>query len=185
MSVCAESARIVKRASQRLSLPATDLPLFLLPSFIGISRARYHRRQLYTTSSQAPRSSSSLLYAPEVPRSALSNSPSSIRPLQQQCSGCGALSQTADKDQAGYYNIKRKSVNIYLHGGSTKKSSEEDAIVARSLQAASATDPGILAQLSLPETTTDSGMRKSHCVNDPKADPFFHRYTTGYRASTL
>lgn len=37
-----------------------------------------------------------------------------IRKLPVQCSGCGALSQTAASDQPGYFDLERKAVQQYL-----------------------------------------------------------------------
>lgn len=157
MSVCAGGVRIARRAGRQVNLPLSDLPLFLCPGLIGISRARCRHWQPYTTSTQALRSTSSSAKLPESTE--VARATPLITKLPLQCSGCGALSQVVDKDEAGYYNVKRKSVDEYLRGGAAPTMLEEDTIVERSLQAAADLDPGILAQLGIPRKEAKPGRR--------------------------
>lgn len=147
MSVCSGGVRIARRVKGQFNVPVADLPLFLCPGWISIStsRARYHQRQPYTTSAPALLSTSSPSHLPQT--SKLKDDHSLITRLPPQCSGCGALAQVVDKDEAGYYNLKRRSVEEYLGRGPVGRKSEEDTIVERSLQAAANIDPGILSQL--------------------------------------
>jgi genetic interactor of prohibitins 3, mitochondrial len=46
----------------------------------------------------------------------LGREPPQIRPIPISCPGCGALSQQLYKDEAGFYNIDRRSVQAYLYG---------------------------------------------------------------------
>jgi hypothetical protein len=57
-----------------------------------------------------------------------------LETLPQQCPGCGALSQTVDQDQPGFYTRSRKTVRNYLQKKSFSKDSEEDDIVRAALQ---------------------------------------------------
>lgn len=139
-----------------------------------MSRAQSHHRRPYTTSAQTLPSTSSPSHLPQITK--LPTSPSLITKLPPQCSGCGALSQVVDKDEAGYYNLKRRSVNEYLRGGSAPRKSEEDAIVEKSLQAAADLDPGILAQLGFLDGKGQPGRgiqldRHTAQISNPYAEP--------------
>jgi bifunctional DNA-binding transcriptional regulator/antitoxin component of YhaV-PrlF toxin-antitoxin module len=62
-----------------------------------------------------------------------------LRRLPLQCTGCGAFTQTADPDQAGYYNLGRKAVREYLGLSERRASkadvvSEEDRVVQEALK---------------------------------------------------
>jgi hypothetical protein len=64
--------------------------------------------------------------------------------LPQQCPGCGALSQTADKDSPGFYTPTRKSIRKYLEEGShSSRKSAEDEIVKAALENAGSVETGI------------------------------------------
>jgi hypothetical protein len=148
MSVCAGGVRFIQWSRRKLKAPIAELPLFLCPGWIGISRAQFHRHHPQTTSVQSLLSTST---SPRLPQLAkFQPSKSLIVKLPPQCSGCGALSQIVDEDEAGYYNLKRRSVTEYLRGGPILRKSEEDAIVEKSLQAAADVDPEILKQLGFP-----------------------------------
>jgi hypothetical protein len=162
MSVCAQGVRIARRATCQIGVPVVDLPLFLCPSFIGITRAPRHRQLLYSTSAQTRLSSSSSLHLPHAAK--LQNSAASIGRLPPQCAGCGALSQAIDEDSPGYYNLKRRSVNEYLKGGSVTRKSEEDAIIEKSLRAAAENAPGVLSQLGFQGDIIQPGKRLLCCT---------------------
>lgn len=162
MSVCAGGARLVRRVGHPFRTPVAELPLFLCPGWIGASRAQFHYQQSYTTSAQTLHSTSTPTRLPQFTK--LQPSDLLLTKLPTQCSGCGALSQVVDKDEAGYYNLKRRSVSEYLRGESALRRSEEDAIIEKSLQAATAIDPEILKQLSFLNSRSQPG-RKINSVN--------------------
>ncbi|KDN65978.1 hypothetical protein CSUB01_00644 [Colletotrichum sublineola] len=62
----------------------------------------------------------------------------STKKLPLQCSGCGALTQTTDAGQAGYYDLSRKSVKEFLtlasEDDAKKQVREEDKVVKEVLQ---------------------------------------------------
>ncbi|KAK1986679.1 hypothetical protein LZ30DRAFT_581513 [Colletotrichum cereale] len=62
----------------------------------------------------------------------------STKKLPLQCSGCGALAQTTDAGQAGYYDLSRKAVREFLTSDSEKDAEkelrEEDKVVDEALQ---------------------------------------------------
>jgi hypothetical protein len=154
MSVCAGGVRFIQRSRRKLKAPIAELPLFLCPGWIGISRAQFHHHPHTTSAPSLPSTSTS----PRPPQLAkFQPSKSLIVKLPPQCSGCGALSQIVDEDEAGYYNLKRRSVTEYLRGGPVLKKSEEDTIVEKSLQAAADVDPEILMQLGFPGGKIQSG----------------------------
>jgi hypothetical protein len=155
MSVCAGGVRVIQQAKCRFRAPVAELPLFLCPGWIRVSRAQFHHLQPYTTSAQALQPTFTLSRLQQLMR--LQPLESLLTKLPPQCSGCGALSQIVDKDEAGYYNLKRRSVTEYLQGGSALRKSEEDITVEKSLQAATNIDPEILKQLGFPDSRSQSG----------------------------
>lgn len=157
MSVCARSVRIARRVKCQLNVPVADLPLFLCPGWISTSRARYRQRQPYTTSAQALLSTSPSQLS-QI--SKVQDDRSLVTRLPPQCSGCGALSQVVDKDEAGYYNPTRRSVEEYI-GVGTARHFEEHAIVQKSLQAAASIGPEILSQLGFADENSQPGRRAS------------------------
>ncbi|KAI1189038.1 hypothetical protein F5B17DRAFT_393316 [Nemania serpens] len=113
-------SRWLNRAPTRLDLPVflrspacangCDIPR---PSAQALSRCRgvpwtttTSRRSLHLQSDP----STSLSPASDS-RSILSTS---AKTLPRQCTGCGALSQTSDPHQPGYYDLNRKAVKVYL-----------------------------------------------------------------------
>ncbi|KAF2093232.1 hypothetical protein NA57DRAFT_48753 [Rhizodiscina lignyota] len=67
------------------------------------------------------------------------------RPLPVSCPGCGALAQTVDTDQAGYYDTSRTAVKKYLRYGKDQEA-KENAVFKEAMQHA---DERILNQLGL------------------------------------
>lgn len=65
--------------------------------------------------------------------------------LPLSCSGCGALAQTVDSSQAGFYTITRPAIKTYLRHGA-KEVTSENAAFSEAVQKA---DSNILAQLGL------------------------------------
>jgi genetic interactor of prohibitins 3, mitochondrial len=147
MSLCARGVRIARRTRCHINVAVADLPMFLCPAWIGIIRRQHQRQQLYSTSAQTHLTASRPSQVPHAIKPP--NQASLPNRLPPQCAGCGALSQTIDKYSAGYYNLKRRSVNEYLKGEATPRRSEEDAIVEKSLQAAADVAPGVLSELGI------------------------------------
>ena len=56
--------------------------------------------------------------------------------MPSQCAGCGALSQTILKDEAGFYTLTRRSVKDYTAAAAPQES-KEDTIVKAALDNAS------------------------------------------------
>jgi genetic interactor of prohibitins 3, mitochondrial len=147
MSRCAGGVRFVRRSRHSFKAPVAELPLFLCPGWIGISRAQLYHQQPRITSARSLPSTSTSSHLLQLAK--FQTSKSFMVKLPPQCSGCGALSQVVDKDEAGYYNLKRRSVTEYLQGGPALRKSKEDAIVEKSLKAAADVDLEIL-KLGLP-----------------------------------
>jgi hypothetical protein len=158
MSVRAGSVRIACRTRCRVPVPVADLPVFLCPGLIAAPRAPHQRRQLHSTPGRAVLAISTTSQLPK--RIESSSQGASITKLPLQCPGCGALSQTIDKDAPGYYNLKRRSVSAYLKGEPTSRESEEDSIIEKSLRAAAENDPSLSSQLNL-FTSTHRPSKKS------------------------
>jgi hypothetical protein len=79
-----------------------------------------------------------------------------LESLPQQCAGCGALSQTVDKEAPGFYTPTRKSIRQYLGGSSSPKKSEEDEIVKAALENAGSAQTGMsLAHFRTPSKNTN------------------------------
>jgi hypothetical protein len=110
------------------------------------------------------------------------------------CSGCGALSQTAEPDQAGYYDLERKAVKTYLGllPEEKKRVRNEDLIVQDALKkldldklgkvgaALKTLAPGPSDTETPPVTTSESVPspplcdRCHHLVHHNKGNPIFH-----------
>jgi hypothetical protein len=130
------SVRLARRIARQATIPVADLPTFLCPGILRITHLQptqnspKHARPLPRASQRRHATSIS------------SNSPISLsagpgpllETLPQQCPGCGALSQTVDQDQPGFYTRSRKAVRNYLQKKSFPKSSEEDDIVKAALE---------------------------------------------------
>ncbi|KAK4186594.1 genetic interactor of prohibitins 3, mitochondrial [Podospora australis] len=101
----------------------SELPIYLCPAFRSLSRERAtprpqirqaaptQFRQLRRLHAQAAAEASEPV-EDDHHEPVIQQKP--VRQLPGQCSGCGALSQTAIPDQAGYFDISRKSVRQYL-----------------------------------------------------------------------
>lgn len=83
----------------------------------------------------------------DTPFSNATNPPTALPQLPQQCGGCGALSQTSDPAEPGFYTLTRKSVQSHLRNGS-KYSTDSRKIEEEALEAAAGkVDPSILDAL--------------------------------------
>ncbi|KAI0014629.1 hypothetical protein F4780DRAFT_771858 [Xylariomycetidae sp. FL0641] len=112
-----------------------SLPLFLCPAAESVSY-----RRLLSTGAYASRHP---VFPYSVPRRCLHMQadlsstciPAEERRLPHQCSGCGALSQTSEPTQPGYYDLNRKAVRKYVEGDQpTRISREEDRILEDALK---------------------------------------------------
>ncbi|KAK1775554.1 hypothetical protein QBC45DRAFT_421790 [Copromyces sp. CBS 386.78] len=95
---------------------AAKPPLYLCPAFrpvakLSLSPRRHNHtipsvqcRRLHTEANPEAHTPTEPLYADKEP----------TRTLPIQCTGCGALSQTAIPEQAGYFDLSRKAVKEYL-----------------------------------------------------------------------
>jgi hypothetical protein len=151
--IMSRSVKLAGRVLRQVGISVADLPVFLCPGirFPSLSTARRpqeSRPQRFRASQQ--RHISSITPAPATV------SPKILVPLldklPQQCPGCGALSQIADKDAPGFYTPTRKSIRRYLEGGSSSsKKSAEDEIVRAALENATSVETGIsVADFSAP-----------------------------------
>lgn len=98
------------------------------------------------------------------------------RALPLQCSGCGALSQSANAGQAGYFSLDRKAVRSYLGLlKPEKRVRDEDQVlqdVLRNADHASLAKVGVDIKdlLALPQDgdlkVLDAGKNAVHCLFD-------------------
>jgi hypothetical protein len=84
------------------------------------------------------------------------------RPLPRACPGCGAPSQTYDKEEAGFYNIDRKVVKQYLECHATKKDEvKEDTIYTKALKQV---DAELLKEIGLDKEVLEAGDKVEETV---------------------
>jgi genetic interactor of prohibitins 3, mitochondrial len=139
-----KGVRLAGRVVRQCGVPVADLPVFLCPGLLRFPsvqpnrrpqesrRTPYQAQQIHITSI-ASKSSGTLpaVLAPLLER------------LPQQCAGCGALSQTVDKEAPGFYTPTRKSIRQYLEGTPSSMKSAEDEIVKAALENAVSIETGI------------------------------------------
>ncbi|KAI1349422.1 hypothetical protein F5Y01DRAFT_289571 [Xylaria sp. FL0043] len=127
-----------------------ELPIYLCPSVRALSyyplrpgaQALSRLRCAPWTLSRRRRlhmqADSSSAVAPSLGSSAATAAARSapLRTLPRQCTGCGALTQTADPNQPGYFNLRRNAVRRYLgiDGPSGYSPRREDQIYADALR---------------------------------------------------
>ncbi|TVY49596.1 Genetic interactor of prohibitins 3, mitochondrial [Lachnellula occidentalis] len=137
MSTCARSTRLFQRLTRQSHIPSADLPAFLCPGILRIAQLQSSRcppkqRQFH---SQPPRLIESTVHDfPDIQSDLLVGQQN----LPSQCAGCGALSQTILKDEAGFYTLTRRSVKDYTAAAAPQES-VEDTIVKAALENASGT----------------------------------------------
>ena len=140
------SARLAGRVVRRIGIPVADLPVFLCPGLLRIPSSLPKRgrqgtqRTPFRASQQRHITSISLSNAESAPPTILTPL---LERLPQQCAGCGALSQTVDKEAAGYYTPTRKSIRQYLDESSPATISADDEIVKAALENAVSTETGV------------------------------------------
>lgn len=114
---------LVRGTAGRLNVTGSiELPAFLCPGlFREVSRSLHQRLPLTSSNTRknVNRSQQRLLHLKSSKPGgyAIPDSFSSKTSLPQQCGGCGALSQTVDRQDPGFYSITRRSVKNYLNGG--------------------------------------------------------------------
>ena len=169
MSLRSGGKRLARRALSQIGAPHIDLPAFLCPGLITYPRNRLtytislHQRKLHTIRNETS-------FSPPKPaenstRTTATGSPSLLSRLPPQCSGCGALTQTIDKDEPGYFDVNRKSIKQFLAGTSHDYASQSDKVVEQAIQRAAENDSelarqlGIISHMSRQSKTWSSGIR--------------------------
>lgn len=166
MSFRTECMRLARRTARQIDIPTVDLPAFLCPGIVAFTRAsrptksirHQHQRQQHTSSQEpGPLHSEELHPSLQKKRSNRQSNVLISRPLTstlspvlasklpQQCSGCGALSQTVNSHEPGFYSLTRRSVKSYFQDDSLvvpskTERSREEAIVADHLKALEASE---------------------------------------------
>ncbi|KAK4667174.1 hypothetical protein QC763_306860 [Podospora pseudopauciseta] len=115
-------------------LTPTSVPLYLCPAFRSLSTVAnaphsrpsipHHRQNAPCQFRQLRRlheQSSGFDHTSDAPEEITSLEVAAKKKLPPQCHGCGALSQTAVPDEAGYYDMSRKSIRQYLGLDKTTK----------------------------------------------------------------
>lgn len=143
--------RLLRSASKIEHTLTADIPHFLCPAILP---SRTFRRQIVTNTPRSnlrPRTQFRCLHAeahstPAIEPYLDSHPLEAISHLPGQCSGCGALSQTSDPAEPGFYTLTRKSVQIndkHKSGATHVKPIDETALEA----AAEKVDASILESL--------------------------------------
>lgn len=152
--IMSRSVKLAGRLLRQVGIPVADLPVFLCP---GILRFPSLSTSPLLVESRPQRlQASQQRYVTSITPASVTVSPKLLVPLleklPQQCPGCGALSQIADKDAPGFYTPTRKSIRRYLEGGSSSsKKSAEDEIIRAALENAVLVETGIsVADFSAP-----------------------------------
>lgn len=143
MSLRSGGSGLLRRAILQLeATPTAELPAFLCPGLLTFSPSRTNKylqpRRFHST----PKHNECL--PPVASNTATFLKPSKILPVNKlplQCSGCGALTQTLDKDEPGFFDLKRKSVKQYLVGTSEAGPSKEAEVFEQSIKLAKESDP--------------------------------------------
>jgi hypothetical protein len=130
------SVRLARRIARQVAIPVADLPTFLCPGILRITHLQpsQHSPKLAQSLPRAPQRRQITSNTFNGPISLSTGPGPLLESLPQQCPGCGALSQTVDQDQPGFYTRSRKAVRNYLQNKSFPKSSEEDDIVKAALE---------------------------------------------------
>jgi hypothetical protein len=128
--------RFARRIARQVAIPVADLPTFLCPGILRITHLQPSQRSLKLAQPlrRAPQRREITSNTSNGPISLSTGPGTLLESLPQQCPGCGALSQTVDQDQPGFYTRNRKAVRNYLQNKSFPKSSEEDDIVKAALE---------------------------------------------------
>jgi len=134
-------------------LRGIDIPVFLCPALLkpGYNFRKKPLRIQEAPFKSSPRLQTRLLHSKSPPTcyEARSDPVGNFMQLPQQCTGCGALSQTLDSQEPGFYSLGRRSVKAFLTGASEPtiaKNSSEYELIEASLQKA---DVNIVKSLHL------------------------------------
>ncbi|OIW25866.1 hypothetical protein CONLIGDRAFT_635632 [Coniochaeta ligniaria NRRL 30616] len=113
------SAQWLKRAFDvERHVPSSDIPAFLCPAIARPTASRSGSSpRLFNLHARSPRIQTSRLHT--APTTAdIAPEPTVLRHASRDlpvvCSGCGALTQISEPEQAGYFNLERKAVQAYL-----------------------------------------------------------------------
>lgn len=141
------------RAVRQVESPCVEIPAFLCPALLGASsstsKCSHPRRKLHSISQQTTMEP---LEVPEVVKATAKETHLAARTakLPPQCFGCGALTQTVEEEEPGFFNLKRKTVREYLEDrGKEREFEEEDEIVERALKLAAEQDPELAKSLKM------------------------------------
>ncbi|KZL77539.1 DUF974 domain containing protein [Colletotrichum tofieldiae] len=122
-----------------------EVPVYLCPSLSAASArhsfapaAQAHRKLPYRQRRCVHVEASTTSETPPPPPTTEPTQQLPTKKLPLQCSGCGALTQTTDAGQAGYYDLSRKAVREFLAPANDKNAEkelrEEDKVVDEALQ---------------------------------------------------
>ncbi|GKT57060.1 DUF974 domain containing protein [Colletotrichum tofieldiae] len=122
-----------------------EVPVYLCPSLSAASArhsfapaAQAHRKLPYRQRRCVHVEASTTPEEPPPPPTTEPTQQLPTKKLPLQCSGCGALTQTTDAGQAGYYDLSRKAVREFLAPANDKNAEkelrEEDKVVDEALQ---------------------------------------------------
>lgn len=104
-----------------------EVPIFLCPTLLrrtpGLQRPLHQLR----VSRKLPQDRSRYLHshAQAAAEPYKCSSHTDVTSLPAQCAGCGAVAQTVDANDAGYYNLNRRTVKAYLDWNKTSALTEE------------------------------------------------------------
>jgi hypothetical protein len=152
------AARLARRVARQVETPLLDLPVFLCPALspspLNLSLQVPQRRLVHSAAEQIssiPQNDTNIQQMRNELREA-----SLIKKLPPQCSGCGALSQTVDKNEPGFFDLvrQRKSVKKYLAGTTEATKSMEDRIFEQAIEQAKENDLNYADTLDLHFTPT-------------------------------
>lgn len=148
MATAQTGRRLARSANNAEKLVILDLPHFLCPTLLQSRSALALRAIRRPARSAPPQAQFRCLHSQslDTPSSATAPSPAPVPELPQQCGGCGALSQTTDPAEPGFYTLTRKSVQSHLQNGA--RNTRDGRVDEEALEAAAGTvDSSILDAL--------------------------------------
>jgi hypothetical protein len=147
--------KVVKNIPRISSLSLVDLPHFLCPALAQAQlSSTFTKRptQASVPRSQLPSQRSRYLHTETCSEPSLSDKlhaseVANLPTLPTQCAGCGALSQTSEPDEPGFFTLSRRTVQTYLNGGCSRRA-ESLVVDEKAIEAAAAhVDPAVLESL--------------------------------------
>ena len=130
------SIRLAQRVIKQVGIPVADIPTFLCPGILRsacLPPVRFGPKNQRPFSSASQRRHTSSI-TPNSRGPLPKNRLLSLNTLPQQCAGCGALSQTVDREGPGFYTLTRKSVRNFVERITGPKLSAEDEVVKAALE---------------------------------------------------